>query len=202
MLKFLGRASFKLTTSSGLVIYIDPYAGTDYSEPADLVLISHGHSDHASIGKVKMKPDCVIITAPDAIPGSRSAKVITPGETLDFKDMKITATAAYNKNHDRHLTVGFLLKFDNLTLYHAGDTSKIPEMEQLAGKNIDYALFPVDGYYNMGPQEAMECAAVIKARHSIPMHSSPDRDYSDINTNAFNPAGVIRMKPGESINLK
>ena len=37
MLKYLGRASVKITTINGTVVYIDPYAGTDYSEPADLI---------------------------------------------------------------------------------------------------------------------------------------------------------------------
>ncbi len=39
LVKWLGNASFFLKTS-GLRVYIDPYAG-DYLEKADLVLITH-----------------------------------------------------------------------------------------------------------------------------------------------------------------
>ena len=37
---YQGHGSFRLTTSEGSVIYIDPYAGEGYDRPADLVLVS------------------------------------------------------------------------------------------------------------------------------------------------------------------
>ena len=43
-----GHASVKLKTSDSRVIYIDPnYAQGDFSEPADVVLVTHSHGDHA-----------------------------------------------------------------------------------------------------------------------------------------------------------
>lgn len=45
-LTYFGRSSVKIKTASGLVVYIDPYAPGDYSEPADLILVTHGHIDH------------------------------------------------------------------------------------------------------------------------------------------------------------
>lgn len=38
----------------------------------------------------------------------------------------------------------------------------------LSKEAIDYALLPIDGFYNMDPQEASVCAAVIGAVHTIP----------------------------------
>ena len=44
---FIGHASVKIKTTTGEVIYIDPYFPTDsYKEPADVILVTHGHSDH------------------------------------------------------------------------------------------------------------------------------------------------------------
>jgi len=37
-LLYQGHASLRLTTAEGKVIYIDPYAGTGYDLPADLIL--------------------------------------------------------------------------------------------------------------------------------------------------------------------
>ncbi|MCX7024934.1 MAG: MBL fold metallo-hydrolase [Spirochaetes bacterium] len=202
MLTFMGRASVKLTTASGLVIYIDPYAGDDYSAPADLVLVTHGHSDHNAVKKVKLKADGVIVAAPDAVPKGLSPKTLKRGETIRMKGVTVTATAAYNGNHGIDSTVGFLVSFDGIVVYHAGDTSKIPEMASLAGSGISYALFPVDGFYNMGPAEAAECALLVKAKRSIPIHSSANGLYDAANSQVFNPPGVIRMKPGESIPLE
>ena len=43
-LLFQGHASCRITTHSGTVIYIDPFAGEGYDLPADLVLITHDNS--------------------------------------------------------------------------------------------------------------------------------------------------------------
>ncbi len=40
----------------------------------------------------------------------------------------------------------------------------------LAEKNIDYAFFCCDGIYNMGLDEAAECAELVGAKHNIPYH--------------------------------
>ena len=50
-LLFQGHASCRITTHSGTVIYIDPFAGEGYDLPADLVLISVGflHPDTETI---------------------------------------------------------------------------------------------------------------------------------------------------------
>ncbi len=201
MLTFMGRASVKIKTQSGLCVYIDPYLG-DYSEAADLVLVTHGHSDHNAIGKVTLKPGALVASAPGALPGFKAAVTLKKGEKRDFKGISILTVAAYNKNHGVDSTVGYVLSFDGIVVYHAGDTSKIPEMAELAGLGIDYALFPTDGHWNMGPAEAAECAAIVKARHAIPIHSSPNGPYDEANAKAFAPKGVIRLKPGESAPLE
>ena len=46
---YQGHGSFRLTTAKGTVVYIDPYAGKGYDKPADLVLVSHEHSDHNAV---------------------------------------------------------------------------------------------------------------------------------------------------------
>ncbi|MCX7773075.1 MAG: MBL fold metallo-hydrolase, partial [Clostridia bacterium] len=39
-LTYLGRATVRIETAAGKVIYIDPYGKGDYSKPADIVLIT------------------------------------------------------------------------------------------------------------------------------------------------------------------
>ena len=46
-------------------------------------------------------------------------------------------------------------------------------MEELAKMDIDYAFLPIDGIYNMGPEEATRCANIIKPKHLIPYHMKP-----------------------------
>ena len=51
-----------------------------------------------------------------------------------------------------------------------GDTSTTEQMPLLAETEIDYAFFCCDGIFNMGLEEAAECARMVRAKHSIPYH--------------------------------
>ena len=190
-LTLIGHASMKIITKEGVVIYIDPYYDGDYSEEADIILSTHEHFDHNVIEKVTQKPDCRVIRVADALNPDLSHN------SFEIKGVKIEAvTAGGNKNHHPDNTVGYLITFDGLTVYHPGDTSKIPEMEALKDRNIDFAFFPIDGVYNMGPEEATECANLIGAKHNIPMH------FFDADPMKFTPENLFRMQYGDTIELK
>jgi L-ascorbate metabolism protein UlaG (beta-lactamase superfamily) len=204
-----GRASVKIKTAEGAVVYIDPYVG-DYSEPADLILVSHGHGDHNAVDKVKMKPGCIVASPPGAIPagvmpsGAAKPLVLAEGQRFEAAGISIRAVPAYNKNHKRGETLGYVLAFDAIVLYHAADTSRIPEMAALVGLGITYALLPVDGFYNMGPEEAAECAKLVGAKRSIPIHTSPKDLFLKENAERFAslaPGGLV-VGLGASVELK
>lgn len=194
-LKYLGRSSVKIKTAQGTVIYIDPFAGSDYDEPADIVLITHEHGDHNLLPMVKDTSKAKVIRSGDSI-------VNGTYKNFQVKDVKIEAVAAYNKNHMKEDCVGYILEFDGLKLYHAGDTSKIKEMDSFASKNLDYALLPIDGVYNMDSLEAMDCAKTINAKHNIPIHSSGSSNYNQENVDNFKPQNVLPIKVDDVIPLK
>ena len=57
-IKWLGHSSFLLTESTGITVLTDPFdpdtVGYDFeSRDADIVTVSHGHSDHNYIKGVK-----------------------------------------------------------------------------------------------------------------------------------------------------
>lgn len=194
-LDYLGHASVRITTRKGTVIYIDPYYGKDYDVPANLILITHGHSDHSQYNKVKTQAEgCQMITWKEALKDDVY-------QSFEIGDVKIHAVAAYNQNHPRESCVGYVLEFDGIKLYHAGDTSKIDEMKELADLGLTYALLPMDNVYNMGPEEATEAAQLIGAKYYIPIHTGPDGLYSDQNVEQFNVESKIVVKPKESIQL-
>ncbi len=178
LIKWLGHASFKIE-AEGKIIYVDPYEG-DYSEKADLVLVSHSHSDHCDTPKIEKvrKADTVII-APRYCVSKIGGNVeeIKSGEETTAGNIKIKAVEAYNYKrfrtpgnpfHPKGLGVGYLITIGDKTIYHAGDTDFIPEMKKLG--EVDVALIPSGGTYTMDNQEAAEATVAINPCVAIPMH--------------------------------
>lgn len=192
---YQGHASVRVRTRSGTTVYVDPYAGAGYDMPADVVLMSHDHGDHSAIDRVARAGGCLVVSHREACVG---------GECLRFEKsgVVVQSVPAYNEKHPRENGfVGFLLFFDGITVYIAGDTSMIPEMRELPAKEIDYAFLPCDGVFNMNVSEAGECAEAINAKHSIPYHTcrNTDGDFSMAVAQMFTAKGRIILRPMSAI---
>jgi L-ascorbate metabolism protein UlaG (beta-lactamase superfamily) len=168
---WLGHASFKLTGEK--VVYIDPWQLHD-GEPADIILITHGHYDHCSAEDVaKIRRPSTVVVAPvdcaDKLPGP--VQVVKPGDKLTVAGVKIEAVPAYNIDKTFHPRkenwVGYVVTLNGQRIYHAGDTDHIPEMDSL---KVDVALLPAGGKYTMTASEAAAAANAFKPRVAVPMH--------------------------------
>ncbi len=202
LMKLIGHASVKLTLTDGRVVYIDPAYkntsgdGTDYDTPADVILVTHGHDDHNQINLVKQKENCTVITYAESL-------IDGDYKTFDLDGLKIEAVPAQNSNHNIKNCVGYVLTFDGITLYHAGDTSELQQITDLiAPRAIDYALYPIDGRYNMNAKQATEFADKIGAKHNIPIHiSSFTMPYDEEKAKTFAPEGALYVPYGDTIEL-
>ncbi|MCI2097546.1 MAG: MBL fold metallo-hydrolase [Sphaerochaeta sp.] len=194
VLRYQGHGSYRITTAKGVVVYIDPYAGTGYDVPADLVLITHEHYDHNNTSLVTLKKEGMIIRERDLLQHGVYRHTTVKGISL-------TAVPAYNAHHDKNECVGYLLGMDDITLYAAGDTSTTKEMQDMKDLHLDWAILPIDGIYNMGPKEATACAQMIGARHTIPVHMKPGALFDPQMAAAFTPPGRVILHPGEEITL-
>lgn len=192
---FQGHGSFRIITDECVVIYVDPYAGSGYDVPADIILVTHQHHDHNQISKVIKKENCQVIQNFDALQDGKY-QIFTIG------DIKIEAVPAYNKNHRQSECVGYILTFDGIKLYAAGDTSTTSSMNTFSKLHLDYALLPIDGIYNMDPLEATKCADLINARHSIPIHMKPGLLFDMDCALKFKAKTRLIVKAGEEINLE
>ena len=201
VLLYQGHASVRIATPEGKTVYVDPFMGTGYDVPADLILITHGHYDHTQTDLIETKNSgCETITWKEALQGGQH-------QTFDMGYVRVEAVeAGYNKNHDAGECVGYILTFSNgATLYLSGDTSTTPQMNELADRKLDYAFFCCDGVYNMDVSEAAECALTVGAKHSIPYHMIPANNSDGFDQNvaeSFDVPGRIILKPGEELVLE
>ena len=155
-IEYLGHSGFLIKTEAKIII-IDPYNLSQNVPQADLILITHPHYDHCSIKDIQ--------------------KIATeyykkPEEVL------IQAVPAYNKTKDFHPKregwLGYIIKFQDVIIYHAGDTDVIPEMKNLTGyakkDNQFITLLPVSGEFTMDAEQAAETASLLNPTLAIPMH--------------------------------
>lgn len=76
----------------------------------------------------------------------------------------------------------------------------LDSMAELKDKEIDYALYPIDGEFNMDATEATEVANLVGAKHNIPIHEF-DKDGQPKKSEKFLPEGRLVLEYGETIEL-
>ena len=186
-IKWLGHDGFLIKNlDTGKNIYIDPYNIVENLEKADLILITHGHYDHCSVADIEkiIKEGTKIVATADC--QSKITKfnmpikleIVEPNQELDLGSIKVLTVPAYNVDKHFHSKdehwVGYLIKINDVVIYHAGDCDVMPEMQRLTGYQQPgkefVALLPVSGRFVMNSEEAVEAAKILKPTLAVPMH--------------------------------
>jgi L-ascorbate metabolism protein UlaG (beta-lactamase superfamily) len=221
---WLGHSSFRLRTPGGKEVLFDPWYTGNPSFPAsarpksaDLILISHGHSDHVTDAAAVAKETGATVVGIWEITtwlGSSGIKNVEPmnkGGTIDVKGLRITMTdARHSSSAEKDLTylgeaAGFIVKLENgQTIYFAGDTSLFGDMK-LIGElyRPDIAFLPIGDRFTMGPDTAAMAAKWLGVKQVVPMHygtfplltGTPEQLEQHL---AGSGIEVLKLKPGET----
>ncbi|MBS3083625.1 MBL fold metallo-hydrolase [Candidatus Pacearchaeota archaeon] len=179
---FIGHAGF-VVKYKNKVFVIDPYHVSDNVSKADIILITHSHSDHCSIKDIQKlsRKGTMVLCPVDCQSTLMKVKgvevhIVEKDDVLDFKDFKIECLPAYtiNKRHSQSEGwLGYLLKFDKQVIYFAGDTDNIPEIKRLSGYgkkgNNFVVVLPVAGDVVMNAITAADTASLLNPTLAIPM---------------------------------
>ena len=167
-IKWLGHASFLITSESGVKIITDPYTPKEtltYSEIhelADIVTVSHEHGDHNNTAAVQGNPD-----------------VIRGAGTQDVKGVKIKGVSCFHDDsggEKRGKNTIFCLEVDGIRVCHLGDLGHSLSKKECAdlGK-VDILLVPVGGNYTIDAKVATEVCGELAPKVIMPMHYRNER---------------------------
>lgn len=166
-------------TLNGRTIYIDPWK-LKRPDHADLILITHDHYDHFSPDDIALIVDATtdLVCTADVAQKAKSLGLnhittVAPFSTITWNAVKISTVPMYNVVKDNFHNkksgwVGYIVEFDGVRLYHAGDTERIAEMRQV---NCDIVLMPIGQTYTMNSvDEAAQAIIDTGAKIAIPIH--------------------------------
>lgn len=163
----------------GKVIHVDPTSEGDYSaaKPADLILITHSHSDHfdtKAIGSLRKK-GAPVVGSDEVVKKFNGLSRITNGQSMTFAGIRVEAVPMYNlpngpaaRYHRKGVWNGYVLTLGARRVYIAGDTECTPEM--MALKAIDVAFVPMNLPFTMKPADAARCVRAFKPKVVFPYH--------------------------------
>jgi L-ascorbate metabolism protein UlaG (beta-lactamase superfamily) len=177
------------------MIYNDPVGAASMYQGiprADLILVSHSHSDHFSISTLNAVTNAnTAIVAPQTVYNGMSTTlksrtlVLTNGTTTNVLGVGIEAVPAYNltsANHPKGVGNGYVLTIGGRRIYLSGDTEDIPEMRALQG--IDVAFVCMNVPFTMPADKAADAIRDFRPRVVYPYHYR-NQDLSFPNLNAF-----------------
>lgn len=224
-IKWLSHAGFQITSSSGKVIYIDPWLDNPVSttkledvKGATLVLVTHDHFDH--LGQA---PDIVQKTGGLLVANVETGRRIQNelkipaekvcyfgygmniGGNLVYEGISVTMTQAFHSTASG-APCGYIIKLeDGTTLYHAGDTGIFDSMKTFGELySIDVAMLPIGSVFTMDPFQAAKATKMISPKKVIPMHYKTfpilvqdPKEFFDLAKKEAPNVEVIRLNPGE-----
>ena len=154
---------------------------------ADLILISHSHSDHfnTSVIDTVRGADPLLIVPQDVFGRLTAAQraiaiVLGYSGSTNVLGLTVTAVPAFNSNHSPlGFGNGYVLTIGGRRLYASGDTGDMAEIRALT--NIDVAFVCINLPFTMDVPTAASVVRAFRPQVVYPYHYSPSTPTTDLN---------------------
>jgi len=191
---WLGHATFLVSTPGGKKVLFDPWVTGNPKSPesakkighVDLILVTHGHSDHTGDVVPIARDSGAQVVAPYELSlyfqkkGLQNVTGMNPGGTLQALGLSITMVQAFHSSSIDDgdtpvyagVATGYVVKFENgTTVYFAGDTALFGDMRLIAELyRPQIAFLPIGDFYTMGPEQAAKAVELLGVKQVVPMH--------------------------------
>jgi L-ascorbate metabolism protein UlaG (beta-lactamase superfamily) len=226
---WLGHSTFVITTPGGKRIVTDPWLednpmcppGMKKISKADLILVSHGHSDHTGDAVAVARATGAPIVAVYELAlwlerkGLTNVQGMGVGGTLMVAGLQVTMVPALHTSSTVEngttvylgVPVGFVVRMeDGQAFYFAGDTAVFGDMRLIAELHAPQIGFlPIGDHFTMGPEGAAVAARLLGVRQVVPMHygtfpvlsGTPERLKQLVEPQGID---VLVLKAGETAN--
>jgi L-ascorbate metabolism protein UlaG (beta-lactamase superfamily) len=226
---WFGHSTFLITTPGGKRIVTDPWLeGNPMCPPdrkripeADLILLSHGHSDHTGdVVAVSRATGAPIVAVYELAlwlerKGLQQVNGMGIGGMLEIAGLQVSMVPAVHTSSvvENDVTIylgapaGFVVRMENRSaFYFAGDTAVFGDMSLIAEMHApEIAFLPIGDHFTMGPEGAALAARLLGVRQVVPMHygtfpvltGTPDRLKQLVEPDGID---VLVLKPGETAN--
>jgi L-ascorbate metabolism protein UlaG (beta-lactamase superfamily) len=188
---WLGHSTFAMTSRQGVRLLFDPFVTNNPVCPpaakgvgaVDLLLVTHGHSDHCEDAVVIARETGATVVASPELAGwleRQGVKHLRPmniggRQRLSGLDIAmVPAVHSSSANDGTYLgpATGFVVCFeDRLKIYFAGDTGLFGDMRLIRDRHApDIAFLPIGDRFTMGPEDAAIAAEWLGVKAIVPMH--------------------------------
>jgi len=232
-LTWIGHASWLMVTPGGKRVLIDPWMTGNPVCPdslhdpgdVDLILISHGHSDHTGdvmrlAGEKKPKAIVGMLELMDwyEMQGVENGLGLNKGGSHEVEGITVTLTNAHHSSSlvddDGNIVYtgepcGLIITLENgYRIYFAGDTCVFGDMA-LIGElyKPDLAMLPIGDYFTMGPMEAAKAVELLGVNHVVPMHygtfplltGTPQGLRDELGKRGLGDVVIEELSPGDTL---